>query len=190
MQDITEWTNLSITQNLSRVAGHPIVQVDDYFYSQIFSLCCYLDHFPPLSPFIASHNKFPSSVLSYHWVEINTWISQFISYCPSGIFTGKERGGGSQESEKTKPLCNHYCNFLKFPSHKVIPKPFLCYLKTLTLRTSFLSGECGISLHDHDLPACLCFKYKSFSLHILYSHEVETKHGNLIKHLIMFQKAF
>lgn len=174
MQEITEWINTSITHNLSRAAGHPIVQVNDYFYSQIFSLCCYLDHFPPLSPFIASHTLF---VLSYHWVEINTWTSQFISHCPSGASTGKERGGGSQESEKTNPHYSHYCNFLKFPSHKVLPKPFLWYLKTFTLRTSLLPGECGISLHDHDLPADrhlpsnLCSKYTQtfFTTHSLFT---------------------
>lgn len=161
MQDITEWTNTSITHNLSRAAGHPIVQVDDYFYSQIFSLCCYLDHFPP---FVSFHclMYLPLSVLSYHWVEINTWISQFISHCSVHRQGERWKQPGKWE---TNPLCSHYHSFLKFPSHKVLPKPFLCYLKTFSLRTSLLPGECAISLHEHYLPAnrhlppCLCSKY-------------------------------
>lgn len=89
------------------------------------------------------------------------------------------------------------CNYLEFPSRKVLPKPLLCHFKTFTLRMSHLPGERGISLHDYDLPPNrnlpwrLCSNYtQAFFLPILYLHEVETKHGNLMKQLTLLQKAF
>lgn len=140
------------------------VQVDDYFYFQIFSLHCYLDHLPPLSPFIVPHN-FLSLCPVTTGLKSDSWLSQSISHCPSGVFPGwRKKCGGSQGSEKkNNPHCS--CHYSELPSHKVLPKPLLCHLKTFTLRMSLLPGDSTLkfvwswSPPNRHPPLYLCSNY-------------------------------
>lgn len=194
MQDITEWTNTSITHSLSRAAGHPIVQVDDDLYSQIFSLCSYLDHFPPLSPFIASCNYL--SVYS-----VTTGLKLILGLASSFPIVLQESSQARREVEAARKV--------RKPTHSIVTVAISWHFlhtksfQNLSSATSRLLTEnipsarrtwhkfaWPWSLCRH-LPSCLCSKCtQTFSLPILYSYEVETEHRNLIKHLIMFQKAF
>lgn len=90
------------------------------------------------------------------------------------------------------------CNYLEFPSHKVLPKPLLWHLKTFTLRMSLLPEESGImfvwSWSSSKQTSILTFMFKlhtsffPYTFHIYIRLKMSLK--NLIKQLIMFQKPF
>lgn len=138
MQDITEWANTFIIHNLSGAAGHPTVQADDYFYSQIFSLCCCLANFSPLSASIALHNFLSLCPVTTGLKLIFGQAGHFP--LPFRSLPSVRRDVEVARERRRKPTHTSVttCNYLEFPSHKVLPKPLFCHLRTLTLRTSLL----------------------------------------------------